>query len=346
MGFVASSYDIANIVCVIPVSYLSAKKHKPLVIGLTFTILGLGSIIYSLPHFIAPSYSEMLEMEAQDSLNDTCFVEDCSSSGELIDTHNNRFYYGFFVAGQALNGVGAAALWTIGTVYIDENLSQKGAPMAIGYFEGTGVLGPAVGFLGGGALLNMWVDGSDKIPAGIDKDSELWIGNWWLGYLIGGILGVVAGCLIAALPKELEDASEKQEKRRQEHQAGQMEKTTVKTGGIKDAHKSTWVLFRNMPFMFIILAGGFEGGFVANASTYGTKYVEEVYGVSTATAAMAAGAVVVLAGALGQTLGGVWVGKTNPTVKKQLVFAISMLCISLLRVGSKLSLIDKENLFT
>lgn len=346
MGFVASSYDIANIVCVIPVSYLSAKKHKPLVIGLTFTILGLGSIIYSLPHFIAPSYSEMLEMEAQDSLNDTCFVEDCSSSGELIDTHNNRFYYGFFVAGQALNGVGAAALWTIGTVYIDENLSQKGAPMAIGYFEGTGVLGPAVGFLGGGALLNMWVDGSDKIPAGIDKDSELWIGNWWLGYLIGGILGVVAGCLIAALPKELEDASEKQEKRRQEHQAGQMEKTTAKTGGIKDAHKSTWVLFRNMPFMFIILAGGFEGGFVANASTYGTKYVEEVYGVSTATAAMAAGAVVVLAGALGQTLGGVWVGKTNPTVKKQLVFAISMLCISLLRVGSKLSLIDKENLFT
>jgi hypothetical protein len=52
-----------------------------------------------------------------------------------------------------LNGIGAAALYTTGTVFIDENLSQKGAPMAIGYFEGTSVLGPAIGFLGGGALL-------------------------------------------------------------------------------------------------------------------------------------------------------------------------------------------------
>ena len=80
-----------------------------------------------------------------------------------------------------LNGIGAAALWTIGTVYIDENLSQKGAPMAIGYFEGTGVLGPAVGFLGGGAILNLWVDGADKVPEGFTSNDQLWLGNWWLG---------------------------------------------------------------------------------------------------------------------------------------------------------------------
>jgi len=121
-------------------------------------------------------------LEAEGIANNTCLVEECSTdSGGLIDTNSNRFYYGFFIAGQALNGVGAAALWTIGTVMIDENLSQKGAPMAIGYFEGTGVLGPAVGFLGGGALLNMWVDGSASMPDDITPTDELWIGNWWLG---------------------------------------------------------------------------------------------------------------------------------------------------------------------
>jgi len=80
-----------------------------------------------------------------------------------------------------------------------------------------------------------------------------------------------------------------------------------------------------------------KGGLISNASTYGTKYVEEVYGVSTATAAMSAGAVVVLSGALGQTLGGVWVGKANPTVRKQIIFAVSMLLISLARSKSKKS---------
>ena len=77
--------------------------------------------------------------------------------------------------------------------------------------------------------------------------------------MIGGVLGIVAGLLIAALPRELKDASEKQAARRQEHQKGQIAKTTSKTGGIKDAHKSTWILLRNWPFIFIILAGGFEG---------------------------------------------------------------------------------------
>ena len=58
--------------------------------------------------------------------------------------------------------------------------------------------------------------------------------------------------------------------------------------------------------------------------------MEEVFGVSSSYAAMAAGAVVVLAGATGQTLGGIWVGKASPTVRRQLIFAISMLCLSFL----------------
>ena len=35
MGYVASSYDIASIICVLPVSYMAARAHKPLVIGLS-----------------------------------------------------------------------------------------------------------------------------------------------------------------------------------------------------------------------------------------------------------------------------------------------------------------------
>jgi hypothetical protein len=65
MGLVASSYDIASIICVLPITFLCAKAHKGLVIGLSFTFLGLGSIVYSLPHFIAESYSDQLSALAQ-----------------------------------------------------------------------------------------------------------------------------------------------------------------------------------------------------------------------------------------------------------------------------------------
>ena len=49
---------------------------------------------------------------------------------------------------------------SLSPAYIEENLSQKGTPVAIGIFQACLVLGPALGFLIGGFLLNIWVDGS------------------------------------------------------------------------------------------------------------------------------------------------------------------------------------------
>ena len=74
MGFVASAYDIASIICVLPVTYLCAQAHKPLVIGLSFVILGLGSIVYSLPHFIAEAYTDTLAL-GDNNGTATCAVE-------------------------------------------------------------------------------------------------------------------------------------------------------------------------------------------------------------------------------------------------------------------------------
>ena len=52
-GYIASSYDIGGIITVLPVTFLCARMNKSLVIGLSFILLGIGTIIYSLPHFLA-----------------------------------------------------------------------------------------------------------------------------------------------------------------------------------------------------------------------------------------------------------------------------------------------------
>lgn len=80
-----------------------------------------------------------------------------------------------------------------------------------------------------------------------------------VSFIIGGVASIIIGLLIAALPRELKDAADKQAHRQQEHQKGQIGKTTEKTGSISDMHKSIWLLLQNWPFLFIIMAGGFEG---------------------------------------------------------------------------------------
>jgi len=129
--------------------------------------------------------------------------------------------------------------------------------MALGLFEGMGVLGPAVGFLLGGVFLSFWIDGGDA-PADFTPDDELWIGNWWIGFVIGGCLALLTGILIALLPATLSTAKANQKTRRQEFHKGQTEMTTENTGKIRNDIKLSWTNFVHVLFLdhigpFIIL---------------------------------------------------------------------------------------------
>ena len=120
--------------------------------------------------------------------------------------------------------------------------------MALGLFEGMGVLGPAVGFLLGGVFLSFWIDGGDA-PADFTTDDELWIGNWWIGFVIGGCLALLTGILIALLPATLATAKANQKTRRQEFHKGQTEMTTENTGKIRNDIKLFWTNFVYVLFL-------------------------------------------------------------------------------------------------
>ena len=162
------------------------------------------------------------------------------------------------------SSIGFIAAITV-TVLAAREVSSN--PLFLGFPNAVGV---------GGAFLGMWVD-FEGAPDNITVDDELWIGNWWLGFVIAGILAIIVGLLIALLPARLNAADKNERTRRQEHHRGQTEQTTEKTGTVRDIHKTSWILLQNLPFLFIILAGGFESGFVSIISTYGVKYVEKEY---------------------------------------------------------------------
>ena len=55
-------------------------------------------------------------------------------------------------------GAGKTPLFPLGLAYLDENVSPKSAPVFIGLFLCSVMIGPGAGYVIGGALLDIWVD--------------------------------------------------------------------------------------------------------------------------------------------------------------------------------------------
>ena len=102
-------------------------------------MLGLGSFVFSLPHFITAEYivDDATETTCRrpdltdTSGNSTAHVDPCASS--LPSTLSNYKY--FFFLGQLLHGAGATALYTLGVVYMDENVSPRSSSFYNGGFR-------------------------------------------------------------------------------------------------------------------------------------------------------------------------------------------------------------------
>lgn len=66
-GIIASMYEIGNVVTVIFVSYLGSRRHIPIWIGMGVLVMGIGSVTFSLPHFLTGPY----RVRGSEGLNST-----------------------------------------------------------------------------------------------------------------------------------------------------------------------------------------------------------------------------------------------------------------------------------
>lgn len=139
---------------------------------------------------------------AQFARDDNCIVEASSSSALPIF---------FFTIAQLLLGIGGSPLFTLGTAYIDNHVARDAASVYIGFMYSMVAFGPVLGFLLGAYLLNHSVDTFSAAAAAvnIDSSSRHWVGMWWGGFLVIGILLLAISLPFFAFPKEL-----KKEKRK------------------------------------------------------------------------------------------------------------------------------------
>lgn len=125
-GLIASSYDIAACLCLTFVSYFGGNGHKPRWLGWGVLVLGIGSLVFAMPHFTAGHY----EVDMDQGVG----AGACQANGSHVECTDSGLssYRLVFMLGQLLHGVGATPLYTLGVTYLDENVKSSYSPIYIG----------------------------------------------------------------------------------------------------------------------------------------------------------------------------------------------------------------------
>ncbi|XP_009977638.1 PREDICTED: solute carrier organic anion transporter family member 4A1 [Tauraco erythrolophus] len=279
-GLIASSYDIAACVCLTFVSYFGGNGHKPRWLGWGVLVMGLGSLLFALPHFTTGRYEVRSAAEVGICGGNQSLP--CTQAASSLSSY--RFV---FMLGQFLHGMGATPLYTLGVTYLDENVKTSYSPVYIAVFYTAAILGPAAGYLVGGMFLNIYTE--------IGRD--LLISTPILGspHRLPGSQRYIVMRVSEA--HQLKDGSHKKAS----------DPDFGKT--VKDLPRSVLLLLKNPTFIFLCLAGATEATLIAGMSTFGPKFLESQFSLSASEAATFFGYLVVPAGGGGTFLGGFLVNK-------------------------------------
>nr|XP_027810086.1 solute carrier organic anion transporter family member 4A1 isoform X3 [Marmota flaviventris] len=286
-GLIASSYDIAACLCLTFVSYFGGNGHKPRWLGWGVLVLGSGSLVFALPHFTAGHYEVEVDEGARTCPANQSVV--CADS-----TSGLSRYRLVFMLGQFLHGMGATPLYTLGVTYLDENVKSSYSPVYIAIFYTAAILGPAAGYLVGGAMLNVYTELGQRADHG--EPSVGWC-----------LVDRFPGCWGCGLPHR--------------HPYPRLPPA---------ATSSMWLLLKNPAFILLCLAGATEATLITAMSTFGPKFLEAQFSLSASEAATLFGYLVVPAGGGGTLLGGYFVNRFKLRGAGPVRFCLLCTLISLL----------------
>nr|XP_022311407.1 solute carrier organic anion transporter family member 4A1-like isoform X2 [Crassostrea virginica] len=323
-GTIASCYDIASVLCLIPVSYFGGLGCKPRYLGIGILVMGLGSIVFALPQFTSGLYS----------FTGTDVTYCVAGSNATACTHKDSLssYKYIFFLGQLLHGAGASPLYTLGVTYLDENLPVRSSSMYIGIYYAFAIVGPAIGYLAGGAFLNIYVD-VNKVETDsltLTPSSPRWVGAWWIGFLLSGLLAFLVAFPMCGFPTKLPGSEKfKKEREKEVYHRKDPGRGTEREGeenpqvcNARTILSSVKTLVTNPTFMFLNLAAACEGNLLAGFATFAPKFIEAQFSLQASSAAQYVGYAAIPAGGGGTFLGGYLVKRFNLGVKGIIRFCL------------------------
>uniref|UniRef100_A0A8D9BMG3 Solute carrier organic anion transporter family member 4A1 n=1 Tax=Cacopsylla melanoneura TaxID=428564 RepID=A0A8D9BMG3_9HEMI len=289
LAYILASYDVASVFFLLPLTYMTARSRvdKSRLFPLGLILMGVGALILCIPQFLTPPVT------ITNSNNDTdlCIIGHEPPNLRVVEpAPSRRVIVGIFVLGQALIGIGSTPLYTLAVTWIDENIPKRNSALYVGFFFTSTILGPAVGYIVGGYVLDhLHTDFlTQKMPLNIDSSSKAWIGAWWLLFMGIADISIVLGIVVFFYPKDLT-----------RKEPAEMYNTQEQGDGKTPLRVMLKSLMQNPIFTGLSLVSICEAYILSSFNSFMSKYVQNQFGLSTEGSSIIMGCLIVPAGFLG-----------------------------------------------
>lgn len=216
-GSFLALYDLATVFSAPVIGYLGDFHSSPVFFSFNMIVVAMGNMLIASSHFLLRENRDILSTDFGQqpySLHDNVLfpcsrdpsyssnrtISSCSKTLDSLEGANNAkvlLYLGNFV-----NGVGSVALFTIGVAYIERIFPREKAAYCQAFFFALGTIGGALGIVATGRFLSLYTNLTPKraLPSWLISTHPLWIGCWWLPYIVYGSLCFLIGLFVSGLP--------------------------------------------------------------------------------------------------------------------------------------------------
>ncbi|KAL7827720.1 hypothetical protein AOLI_G00308720 [Acnodon oligacanthus] len=346
IGVIDGSFEIGNLLVIAFVSYFGAKLHRPKIIAVGCLLMSLGTFLIALPHFISGRYKFETSVRSSNSTNNLtpCLasspsvqVGDQTSTGSNTGCENESklSMWIYVLLGNILRGVGETPIQPLGISYIDDHALEDNAAFYIGCVQTMSVIGPVFGYLLGSLCAKTYVDIGfvNMETISITPGDARWVGAWWLGYLIAGLITLVSAVPFWFLPKSLPVPEGRLSKCSPERTSFVKESPVLDHKYhaddqasflrlAKDFLPTLRSLLGNPVYILYLCVTVIQFNSLIGMVTYKPKYIEQHYGQSAFKANFLMGVINIPAVALGMFSGGVLMKKLKLSIMGAAKFAL------------------------
>ncbi|KAL8564551.1 hypothetical protein ACOMHN_003309 [Nucella lapillus] len=309
-SLISSSQDIGALIVVLFIGYGGARYCKPHWVAVGSILMALGSFLFLVPHMATSSSHEgsgppppSVCTKSEDNSTGPPEVggpaDPSSSSGAMAR------YLGVFMVANMIHGIGFCPMFTLGTVYIDENAEHSVAAVYVGMTYAGAALGVALGFFVGGQISqNYYVDFDtiDQSKLNFGPRDPQWIGAWWVGFIPSCIAFALLALPLYGFPKYL-PSGEKTMTTASQKTCPIDDRKSVCRDILLPFFLAVKRLVVNIPFMCLCVSAAAETLIISGVSSFAFKLLYEEYSISFDDAGNILGGLIILGG-VGMLSGG------------------------------------------